>query len=129
MLVLAGAGMGVTASISTQDSGWVAFMASASLAHAPALALSTGFAVAPFGLVPRATALAWAVPGYALLVGVLGGFLSLPGWLGALSPFDHTPQVPVEDLALIPLVVTSAGAIALILAGLRGFARRDVTTV
>lgn len=127
-LILAGAGMGLTASASMEDSGWIGQMVAATSVHVPALALTVGVAIALVGLIPNASSWAWAVPAYGLVVGVLGGLLNLPQWLNRLSPFSHTPQVPMEDFTAIPLVAMSALAVVFMIAGLAGFGRRDVSS-
>jgi len=43
-----------------------------------------------------------------------------------LSPFTHTPKLPGSAVAALPLVILSAVAIMLTLAGLAGFRRRDI---
>ena len=52
--------------------------------------------------------------------------LSLPGWLTAVSPFEHTPQLPAADLTVAPLAILVAVAAALVTLGLAGFRRRDL---
>jgi ABC-2 type transport system permease protein len=98
-----------------------------SLVYLPGvLALAAG-AVALVGLLPRMTMLVWAWVGVTFVVGWLGSLLSLPSWVSGLSPFEHLPLVPVEDLAWLPLGALSLLGAALLAAGLVGFRRRDIT--
>jgi ABC-2 type transport system permease protein len=60
------------------------------------------------------------------VIGFFGQLLGLPGWVMAISPFEHTPLVPAEDLRALPLVVLTTIAVALGATGLWGFRSRDV---
>ena len=98
-----------------------------SLVYLPGvLALAAG-AVALTGVLPRATMVAWAWLGVTFVIGWLGGLLDLPSWANAVSPFEHLPLVPVEDFAWLPVAGLSLLAAALLVAGLAGFRRRDIT--
>jgi ABC-2 type transport system permease protein len=59
-------------------------------------------------------------------VGVLGELLSVPDWARKVSPFEHVPRLPGDPLTVVPLLVLSALAAALTLAGLVGLRRRDI---
>ena len=50
----------------------------------------------------------------------------LPGWMRAVSPYEHTPLAPAESVRALPLMAMAALAAALTGAGLRGFRTRDV---
>jgi ABC-2 type transport system permease protein len=52
--------------------------------------------------------------------------LHLPSWLENLSPFERVPQLPAASFSPLPLVVISAIAAVLSLAGLGGLGRRDI---
>jgi len=43
-----------------------------------------------------------------------------------ISPFTHPPRVPVADFSATPVLWLTAVALALALAGLSGFRRRDL---
>lgn len=91
----------------------------------PVLVLAS-FAVLLAGWLPRLAALAWAAVALAFVVGWLGPVLDLPAAVNGLSPFHHTPSVPVEDLAAPPLVVLTLIAAGLTALGVVGFRRRDL---
>jgi ABC-2 type transport system permease protein len=97
------------------------------LVYTPAVLVLVGLAVVLTGLLPRLTLVAWVGVALAFVVGWLGGLLDLPGWVSGLSPLDHVPLVPVDDVRLAPLLVLSAIAGVLGAGGLWGFHRRDVT--
>jgi ABC-2 type transport system permease protein len=97
------------------------------LVYVPGVLVLVGLAVALTGLLPRLTLVAWAGVAVAFVVGWLGGLLDLPGWVSGLSPLEHVPLVPVDDVRATPLVVLAVTAVVLGAGGLWGFRRRDVT--
>lgn len=125
VMAAVGLGLSVSYAVSIGDAGQIPRLTGAALAFAPALWVLAGVALALFGLVPRATALAWAVLGGCLFVGLFGQLVNLPTWVLDLSPFQHVPAMPAEGFALGPLLALTATAAALSAAGLAGFARRD----
>lgn len=126
MSALAGLGFGLLAASSLQDTSLIGRYFAAALAYVPAVWVTAGVAVALYGLVPRATTLAWLVPVYAFVVGYLGQILQFPDWMANLSPFGHVPQVPASDLIWTPLITLTIIAGLLVVAGLTGFRRRDL---
>ncbi|MBM9469303.1 ABC transporter permease [Nakamurella leprariae] len=99
----------------------------AALVQAPAAALLGGLAAALFGWLPRATGVAWAAVALALLLGQLGPVLQLPTAVIDLSPYAHVPAVPIDPATWAPVLWLTAIAVALFVAGLAGFRRRDVS--
>ncbi|MDT0445086.1 ABC transporter permease [Streptomyces johnsoniae] len=128
LMVLAGAGFGVSGAASADDTGLLGSLTLASLAYAPALWTTAGIAAVLFGWFPSASAAAWAVPAYGFFVTALGEVVDLPDWLYNLSPIGHIPQVPAADLNWAPLVVLTVLGAVLITVGLLGFRRRDLDT-
>lgn len=126
VLAAGGLGMGAAGAATIGDAGLLPRLLGAHLAHLPALWVVIGVVTAFFGLQPRAIPLTWAVVLYSFIVVYLGGMLQLPAWLDNLSPFGHTPQLPADDLTLVPLLALTAIAGGLIAAGLAAFQRRDV---
>ncbi|MFI8536538.1 ABC transporter permease [Streptomyces aquilus] len=126
VLAAAGLGTGLAYGLVSHDLRQIPRLLGAALVYAPALWVLTGLTTALFGLLPRAGALAWAMLGLCLVVGVLGDVLDLPGWVAALSPFEHVPQLPADHLTATPPAILTAIAAALVRAGLTGFRRRDV---
>lgn len=128
MVALTGLGVGLGVAAATGDGGWIGRMTGASVAYVPAVLLVAAVAVALYGLVPRAAALAWVLVVWVVLVLYLGSLLDLPGWALDLSPLTHTPLAPSEDVEAMPLLVMAVAAAALVAAGFAGFRRRDVVT-
>jgi ABC-2 type transport system permease protein len=126
LVTAGGLGVAVADALVRDDFGSVARLTALSWVQLPAVLVLVGVAVLLVGWLPRATALAWALVGIAFVVGWLGGLLSLPGWVSGLSPYDHLPLVPVDDLAVAPLVALTLLGVALTAAGAVGFRRRDI---
>lgn len=127
LLGAAGLGVGAAHALLTDDPAAVPRLAGAALVHAPAVWALAGVALAAFGLAPRASAaVAWVALAGCAVVGILGQALALPGWLLALSPFDHVPALPAARLDVAPVLLLAGVAAGLAAVGLTGLARRDV---
>jgi len=124
LLVLMGlfAGLGRGGDVAQQ----VPRMLGAALVQLPAALVLAGITVALFGLLPRWSVAVWAVLGVFVLIGQLGDLLKLKQWMRDLSPFTHTPPLPGGTVTATPLVVLSAVAVVLAVAGLIGLRRRDI---
>jgi polyether ionophore transport system permease protein len=101
-------------------------MIGAALGQWPAVATFTGLAVLLFGVAPRQFGLAWGGFGLAVIVGQVGPLLRFPQWVLDLVPFTHSPKLPGESVHPLPLILLAAVAIALTVAGVAGFRRRDI---
>ncbi|OLF07510.1 ABC transporter permease [Actinophytocola xinjiangensis] len=110
------------------DFGQIGRVLVAALVQLPAVWVLVGITVAVFGLAPGLVLAGWAALVVFLLLGQFGEILNLPAGLMDLSPFSHTPRLPGGDLTLTPLVVLTAIAAVLMVAGLAGFRRRDLST-
>jgi ABC-2 type transport system permease protein len=60
------------------------------------------------------------------VLGQLGSVLNLPQWMTDLSPFTHSPKLPGGELSATPLIMLTAIAAILLVAGLSAFRRRDI---
>ena len=86
----------------------------------------TSVALAVFGWAPR---LAGAVWGFLLALVALGEFGVLwnaPEWLMDLSPFRHSPLLPVDSGGVPALAALTVAAAALAALGYAGWRRRDL---
>jgi ABC-2 type transport system permease protein len=127
LLAAAGGAMGLVYGMQVDDvSGQLPRVLGAALVYVPAAWVLGGLAMTLVGVAPDAVAISWAVLGVYVLFTLLGEFLELPGWLLDVSPFTHTPMVPVADLDAAPLIALVGTASALTLAGLLGLRRRDI---
>ena len=94
--------------------------------YLPAIWLMAGLAVLLVGVQPKLTALIWAVFGYSFLVMYLGRAADLPEWTARITPFGNTPQLPVEEFKLLPLLLMTALAALLTAVGLWRYRERDI---
>ncbi len=127
LLLVGGAGIGVSYGAAVHDAGQAGRLALAALAYWPAVMVLVGVAVALFGWVPRlAVPLTWGVLSAMWFVVLIGDALHLPAWLLNVLPFSATPHLPLARLTWTPLVVLVLVAAGLVWTGLDRFARRDV---
>ncbi len=124
--LVSGLGVGLGVSAGTGEATWVGELVVAALVFLPAILLTVAFATALYGVLPRATGLAWLLVVWLSFVLFLGDLLNVPDWARSVSPFHHTPVLPGQDFAAEPLLVMGGLAVALFAAGLLGFRRRDV---
>jgi len=83
--------------------------------------------LAVFGWAPRLTAAAWGLLTVFIALGEFGVLWNAPQWLMDLSPFQHTPLLPVGSDGVVALVALTATAGALAILGYLGWRRRDLT--
>ncbi len=126
LLAVAGLATGLTYGVAGGGMQSVPRLVGAALVYAPPMWIMIGLAIALDGLVPRWVGASWAILAACVVVGFLGAVLHLPRWLQDLSPFERMPQLPAGSLTLLPLLVISALAAGLTLAGLGGLRRRDL---
>ena len=126
-LVAFGLGEGLAYGMTVSDAGQVPRLIGVALAYLPAVWSIIAVTVLFLGWVPRAAAaLAWAVVAYCTVVALFADSFDLPGWARWASPFAHVPRVPLDDLAVPPLLVIGLSAAALVVAGYAGLRRRDI---
>lgn len=121
-----GVGVGLGVAAGTTESSWIAEMTVAALVFIPAILLIAAFAVALYGLLPRASGLAWLLVVWVALVLFLGELLGLPDWAMNFSPFAHTPSVPAESAEAAPLLIMTGLVVVLVALGLAGFRTRNL---
>jgi ABC-2 type transport system permease protein len=121
-----GFGVGVTYAGTTGEVSEIWRMTAYSLAYLPAVLVLVAVAVLLVGWVPRAAGAAWAALAVCFVIAYLGALLDLPQRVMDVSPFNHVPGVPAEDLTTVPLVVLVLLAVAGVGVGLVGFRRRDI---
>lgn len=127
VLVAGGLGLGLSYGAIVSDASQPLRIAGLSLVYAPATLVLAALAVLLFGWLPGAARAVWAALGVCFVIGWLGGLLNPPAWLENLSPFTHTPQVPVQDVAAGPLATIALSVVLAVALGVAGFRRRDVS--
>jgi ABC-2 type transport system permease protein len=124
LVVLAGVAIGATASMTAGLS--LTRVLLGAIVQLPAVWVLAGLACLLVGLLPRATVVAWVAAGACLGLWFFGSLLGLSDAVLRLSPFQHVPQVPGSAVTATPLIVLSAIALLLTLAGLLGIRHRDL---
>jgi ABC-2 type transport system permease protein len=124
----AGLGIGISYAAITNDAEQIPRLLGSALVTVPAILVLLGVAVAVFGTFPSAARAAWAALAVAVGVGFFGELIQLPQWTRQISPFEHVPALPAEDLTLLPLVVLALIAAASVAIGLASFRARDLRT-
>lgn len=127
LLLVIGLGLGITGSISVGNPDELPRLMGASLAYAPALWVFVGLTAALFGVAPRFVGVIWGLLGILAFIGFIGPLLQLPDWVFDLSPLEHVPRLPVDEFSVVPELILTAIAGALLTAALLAFRRRDLT--
>ena len=126
VLFAGGLGLGTTYAVAVSDPVELGRIAGLQLVYLPAVLLLAGLAALAHGWVPGWAKAVWAVLAVWFVLGYLGELLRPPAWLKTLSPFAHTPAVPVEPLSFgAPVVIALLVALATV-AGVVGFRQRDM---
>ncbi|HET7037354.1 MAG TPA: hypothetical protein VFI42_16835 [Thermomicrobiaceae bacterium] len=126
-LAAAGLATGVVYGLDAGDvAGQVPRVLAGALVQLPAVWVLAGVAVVLFGLLPRFTAVSWAVLAGCLFLLLVGAAVQLDKRIMDLSPFTHIPHLPGGALSATPLVLLTLLAALLTLAGLAGLRRRDI---
>ncbi|WP_370970137.1 ABC transporter permease [Amycolatopsis sp. cg9] len=127
LLLAGGLFMGLANGLRTGDvGGSVGDSLAGMLVQLPAAWVVVALAVAIFGLLPGYSAAAWAVGALALLLSLFGPVVNLPQAVLDVSPFQHPPKLPGQELTATPIVWLLAVAVVALGAGLAGWKRRDV---
>ncbi|MEU0396419.1 ABC transporter permease [Streptomyces sp. NPDC006208] len=124
VLIMTVAGLGLSLAYG-QDLGPIL---GACLVQLPAVWTLGGLAVLLYGAFPKAAVAAWGGAGLSLALGWIGPALNLPQSVLNLSPFAHLPKLPGPEMAWTPVLTLTALAVVLVVAGLVGLRRRDMTT-
>ena len=97
------------------------------MVYIPALWIMLGLGIIFVGVFPNAVMLCWAYFIYIFIAGFFGDLLNIPRWAMNLSPFYHIPQLPLESMRVLPLLILTAMALALAICGLVFYRRRDLS--
>jgi ABC-2 type transport system permease protein len=127
VLLVAGLAAGIAFGLMGQGWSRVPSSVAATLAHIPAALILVGVVAVVFAVVPRAAvSLGWGALVGAVVLGQFGDLLQLPDWVQDISPFRHTPAMPLESFEPVPALVMVA--VALFAAGVAAvfIERRDI---
>ena len=123
--LLALLGLSMAAAHRTGSSGYWR-EAGPAFAHLPAVWVMVAAALVAVAWLPRLDWLGWTLLAGVVLLGELGPLMKLPDWVQKISPFSHTPKIPVEAMAWTPEVVLSVLALALVALAALGYRRRGM---
>jgi ABC-2 type transport system permease protein len=98
----------------------------AGLAQLPAVWLMVGLAALLYAVRSGWSALGWALLAVFFVLGQVGALLDLPGWVTGLSPYAHTPAMPVEPFATGPALALTALAAGCLVAAWWRYRSRDI---
>lgn len=126
LMLLAGLSIGIGAASVLADSGQISRATVAAVAQIPAAWVVTSFVLAVFGWAPRFTAAAWGLLLGFVALGEFGVLWNAPQWLMDLSPFRHSPLLPVGSGSVSELAGLTVVAALISAAGYIGWRRRDL---
>ncbi|MDD1475938.1 ABC transporter permease [Arthrobacter sp. H16F315] len=126
LLFLAGLSIGAGAAFAVNDASLLGRSTVAALAQVPAAWVVTSLALAVFGWAPRLTGAAWGLLLAFVALGEFGVLWNAPNWLMDLSPFRHSPLLPVGSGDGAALGVLTVAAAVLAAFGFAGWRRRDL---
>lgn len=126
LFVVFAAALAAPEAISRGTPGPVLTAVGAALVLAPGGLLVLGVAVLLHGCAPRLGWLVWLVVGWSLFMVWIGSVLGLPDSLVRLTPWHALPALPVDQMAWVPVLVTTGVAVVLGVLGVWGYRRRDL---
>ncbi len=126
LMIVTGVTMGASAALALHDGSVFGRVLAVALAQIPAAWVITSVVVLLFGWAPRATAAAWGLLAAFIALGEFGVLWNAPAWLMDLSPFQHTPRLPVTSSWVLPAAGLTLVAAALLTAGFARWRTRDV---
>jgi ABC-2 type transport system permease protein len=126
LMLLAGLSIGAGAAAVLNDGNQLWRVTGASAAQIPAAWVMTSVVLAVFGWAPRLTGAVWGLLLLFVALGEFGVLWNAPEWLMDLSPFRHSPLLPLDSGAVGPLLGLTMAAAALAALGYSGWRRRDL---
>ena len=127
LLLVCGLGIGAGYALDIGSVGHTGQILIAALARVPAAWVMVGLALAVFGWAPRLSGAVWGLFVAFVVIGEFGTLWNAPQWLMDLSPFVHSPRLPVTSDGVGPLLALTAVAAALTVFGFVGWRRRDLS--
>ena len=102
------------------------FLLRANLVYVPALWVMVGITVFLYGLKPKLTGLIWGYFAYTFVIVFFGRMGVFPDFMIHLTPIGFVPDLPVDDITAMPLVIMAVIGIALSVLGIYFYNKRDV---
>ena len=99
---------------------------SMAIVYYPAILVMISVAVFLIGCLKRLTSLIWLYVFYSFVSLYFGGLFQFSDWVSQISPFGHIPQLPVDDMNWMPIIVLICISAILIAVGFIGYNRRDI---
>lgn len=96
------------------------------VATLPAVWLLVTLPGAVLGLKPHLKMASWAGVLVSFMLTLLGPTFGLDDWVLSISPFRHVPVMAIESRTFGGIIVVTLIAVALFVAGIRGFRNRDL---
>lgn len=121
-----GLSLGAVGSASVGEGAFFGKLLGSAAAQIPAIWAMVALAFALFAWLPRAGWLRWLPWVYAFVAGLFGGLLDLPEAALNISPYEHTPQYPADQMEWPPLIALLAVAAAITAVGYMGIRRRNL---
>jgi len=127
MQFLLAAGLYVTGSAMLAEGALsLGFLLQAAMVYTPSLWVMVGVGILLVGLLPRMVGMIWAYYGYCFFVLFMGSMGIFPAWVSYTSPLGFVPNVPVEAVRPLALILLTLVAVLLAAIGMVGYRRRDL---
>ena len=105
------------------------FLLTANLIYVPAQWIMLGIVVLLIGVLPKATGAAWGYFTLSLFLIFFGRMNIFPQWLQKLTPFGYVPQLPMDEINYLILIILTLIGAALTTAGFIFYRRRDINAI
>ncbi len=92
----------------------------------PAILVFVGLGTLVIGWGIKFTNVVYLYLAYTFVVNYLGVLLNVKAWMKDITPFNHIPNIPVDDFKLLPLVILTIITIMMCIIGIIGFKQRDL---
>lgn len=126
MISLAAIGLWLAGAAVVEEGFGFGMIYGAAIAYYPAMLVMISVSVFLIGFIPKLNSLIWLYVLYSFIVLYLGGLFQFPEWVGQLSPFGHIPQLPIEEMEYLPVIILIGIAVVLTVVGFIGYNKRDI---
>jgi len=107
----------------------LSFLMQSVLVYVPAMWVMGGIAVLFVGLFPRRMGWIWAYYAFTFFAMMYGRMLPEIEWLANLTPFGWVPQLPMDEISWLGMVLMTMVGVGLAAAGLFFYNKRDINAV